>query len=262
MNNLDKRIEDATVEKALRYPLIGIRDNLTELRLIGESAQDYITTLNPDLIRPGRWEVIPQIAMDFLKEVYRYLGERKRTDVSEVYLDLGDIMRVSIEYTATAKADKEGTLNPKIVVGNDMLLETTEYNDDITFEQAEILRADECAGLPAQFFENRKVIKDIAMAVKPKLMTQYGIKISDSSWTAIPCAFVAFFRCAKKWLTEHKDDGPRGVDINVGNIVSIGIEKEGLEGEEPDYFLFITPGQVFKHNYAKGDNDTETKEEN
>lgn len=260
MENLDKKIEDASVEKALRYPLLGIKANLTELRHIGEAAQDYITKLSPDIIRPGRWEVIPQITIDFLREVYKYLGERKRTDVSEVYLDLGNIMRVAIEYAAT-NGDKEGTLNPKIIAGSDMTLDTTEYDDDITFEQAEMLKADDCEMLPAMFFDNRKVIKEICTSLKPSLYTNYGIRISDKSWAIIPCSFVAFFRCAKEWLINHKDDGPCGVDINVGNVVSVGIQKEGLEGEEPEYFLYITPGQVFKHNFAKGDEKTELKEE-
>ena len=260
MTELDKKIEDATIEKAMRYPLMRIKDNLTEIRKISEMAQDYIVKMNPEIYRPGRWEAIPQITIDFLTEVFKYLGDRKRTDVAEVYLNIGDIMRVSIEYTATEGADKEGTLNPKISIGPDMDINTREYDDSLTIDQAEILKADECENLPVQFFEDRKVIKEISMSLKPKLYTNYGIKISDRSWTVIPSSVVAFFRCAKAWLLEHKDDGPCGVEINLGNTVYIGVQKEGLEDEDPEYFVYITPGQVFKLDFAKGDAQTELDE--
>lgn len=258
-STLDDKIENAKIEKELRYPLMRVKDNLTEIRLIGEAAQDYIVKLNPEIKRPGRWEAIPQITMDFLEAVFKYLGERKRTDVSEVYLDLGNIMRASIEYaiTETNGDGKNGTLNPKIVVGSDMKLETSEYDDDLTFDQAEILVADGCENLPIQFFDNRKVIKEISIGLLSKLMTNSGIKITDRSWTLVPCAFVAFFRCAKKWLIDHKDDGPCGIEINVGGTVFIGIAKEGSD-DDLDYYLYITPGQVFKCDYAKGDDKTES----
>ena len=259
MADLDKKIEDATVEKALRYPLVKVKENLTEIRLISEAAQDYITKMDPDIIRPSRWEVIPQITIDFLKAIFQYLGERKRTDVAEVYINIGNIMRVSIEYAGTM-ADKEGTLNPKISIGSDMDINTVEYDDTITFEQSEILKVDDCEHLPIQFFDDRKVIKEIAMSMKSKLYTNSGIKITDKSWAMIPCALVSFFRCAKTWLIEHKDDGPCGMEINLGNCVTIGVQKEGLDDDDVEYFIYITPGQTFKLSFAKGDAETELEQ--
>lgn len=255
MTELDKKIEDASIEKALRYPLMKIKDNLKEIRTIGEMAQDYIVKMDPEIMRPGRWEVIPQITIDFLMAVFKYIGDRKSTEVSEVYLNIGDIMRVAIEYAAT-DGDKEGTLNPLITIGSDMDINTTEYDDTITFDQAEILRVDECEHLPIQFFDDRKVIKEICMEMKPKLYTNYGIRITDKSWAIIPTCVVAFFRCAKSWLLEHKDDGPCGIDINLGNTVFIGVQKEG-DDDEPEYYTYITPGQNFKLDFAKGDAQTE-----
>lgn len=256
--NLDKKIEDAVAESALRYPLMKVKDNLKEIRIIGEAAQDYIVKMDPEILRPNRWETIPQITIDFTKAIFQYLGERKRTDVAEVYLNIGNIMRVAIEYAETG-GEKEGTLNPKISIGSDMDINTTEYDDVLSFEQSEILKADGCEHLPVQFFDDRKVIKEIAMSVKSKLATNYGIKITDKSWAMIPCAFVAFFRCAKTWLLEHKDDGPCGVKINLGNCVTLGIQKEGLDESDVEYFTYITPGQTFKLSYAKSDDDTELK---
>lgn len=257
MTELDKKIEQASVEKALRYPMMRIKDNLKEIREIGERAQDYFVKLDPEVLRPNRWEPIPQITMDFLNSVFKYLGDRKTTEVAEIYLNVGNIMRVSIEYASTKGADKEGTLNPKITVGPDMDFNKREYEDSMTIEQAETLRVDGCEHLPIQFFDDRKVIKEICMELKPKLYTNYGIKITDSSWGIIPLSVVAFFRCAKDWLIQHKDDGECGVQINLGNTVFIGVEKEGLEEDDVEYFIYITPGQNFKLDYAKGDDKTE-----
>lgn len=256
MTELDQKIEKATVEKAMRYPLVGIKDNLAEIREIGQMAQDYFTELDPEVLRPSRWEIIPQITIDFLDSVFKYLGDKKRTDVAEIYLRLGDIMTPAIEYATTKGADKDGTLNPKITIGPDMAFDKTDYDDSITMEQAQILEADGCNHLPIQFFEDREVIKEICLELKPKLYSRYGIKLMQN-WALIPLAFVAFFRCAKKWLINHKDDGECGVEINIGDYVFMGIQKEG-DDDDVEYIMYITPGQKFKLDYAKGDEKTES----
>lgn len=256
MTTLDEKIEKASVEKALRYPMMRIKDNLKEIREIGEMAQDYIVKLDPEMLRPGRWEPIPQITIDFLTAVFRYLGDRKTTEVSEIYLNVGNIMKVAIEYATTKGADKEGTLNPKITAGSDMDFNVREYDDAMTIDQSEILKADGCEHLPVQFFEDRAIIKEICLELRPKLYQKYGIRISETSWGIIPVSVVAFFRCAKTWLIDHKDDGPCGVEINLGNTCHIGVSKEGDENDI-DYFIYITPGQNFKLDHAKNDADTE-----
>lgn len=255
MNTLDEQIEKATAEKALRYPLMGFKDSLKEIREISEAAQDYILTLNPEVMRPNRWEVIPQITIDFIGGVLNYLGERKSTDVAEVYLNVGNLMTVFIEYGTTSGANKEGTLNPKVTIGTDLLMETEEYNDEVSIEQADILTIEESELLPIQFFDDRKVIKEICLEIKPKLYSNYGIKLGKE-WGLIPLCAVAFFRCAKDWLIKHKDDGPCGVYIKLGNLLEFGIEKEGPD-DDVEYHTYITPGQSFKQDNSKNDADTE-----
>ena len=255
MSTLDEQIERVNTEKALRYPLMRFKDSLKEIREISEMAQDYIVELDPEVLRPNRWEVIPQIAHDFIEGVLQYLGERKSTDVAEVYLNIGRLMTASIEYATTTGANKDGTLNPKYVVGSDLLLETKEYDDDISIEQADILKMDGCEHLPIQFFDDRKVIKEICLTLSPKLYTKYGIHMGNN-WGLIPLCAVSFFRCAKDWLIKHKDDGPCGVEIKLGELLIFGIEKEGPD-DDVEYYTFIGPGQSFKLDDAKGDEHTE-----
>lgn len=255
MNTLDEQIEKASAEKALRYPLMKFKDSLKEIREISEMAQDYIVTLQPDVLRPNRWEVIPQITIDFIDGVLKYIDERKTTEASEVYLNIGKLMTVSVEYATTTGANKDGTLNPKVTIGSDLRLETKEYDDDISIDQADILNVEECRHLPAQFFDDRKVMKEICTELVQKLHTNYGI-VLGKDWSLIPLCAVAFFRSAKEWLIKHKDDGECGVQVKLGDILTFGIEKEGPD-DDVEYYAFIAPGQSFKQNRAKSDDATE-----
>lgn len=255
MNTLDGQITKSAAEKALRYPLMRIKDSLKEIREISEKAQDYITVLDPEVIRPNRWEVIPQLTFYFIEGILKYLNERKSTDVAEVFLNIGNLMTVSIEYAETPGANKEGTLNPKVIIGSDLRMETKEYDDDISIEQMEILKAQGCEHLPVQFFDNMKIIEEICNNIKPKIYPETGIKLGNT-WELIPLCAVAFLRCAKDWLIKHKDDGPCGVEIKLGELLIFGVSKEGPD-DDVEYFTFIDPGQSFKLDNAKGDDDTE-----
>lgn len=254
-NNLDEAIQKATTEKALRYPLMRYKDSLKEIREISERAQDYIVELDPEVIRPNRWEVIPQITFDFFEGVLHYLGERKTTDAAEVYLPIGNLMTVFIEFAKTPEANKEGTLNPKVTIGSDLKLETTSYDDDVSVDQMEMMRANNCTHLPVQFFDDMKVMEEICKSVKSKIASNSGIKLGEG-WDLIPLCVVAFMRSAKEWLIAHKDDGPCGVELKLGEYLIFGIVKEGPD-DDIEYYTFISPGQSFKLDDAKGDDKTE-----
>lgn len=255
MSTLDEQTEKVSAEKALRYPLMKIKDSLKEIREISEKAQDYITVLDPEVIRPNRWEVIPQLTFYFIEGILKYLDERKSTDVAEVYLHIGNLMTVSIEYAETPGANKEGTLNPKVIIGSDLRMETKEYDDDISIDQMEILKANNGEHLPIQFFDNMKVIEEVCSLIKPRIYPETGIKLGNA-WGLIPLCSVAFLRCAKDWLIKHKDDGPCGVDLKLGELLMFGIVKEGPD-DDVEYYTYISPGQSFKLDNSKGDDRTE-----
>jgi hypothetical protein len=256
MEDLEAKMHQASLERQTRYPLLSITDNLKEIREIAEKTQDYMVELNPELLRPQLWESIPRIAMEFIEHAFAYMGDRKTTEFGEICLPLGKIMTVGVEYATTEGSDKEGTFNPFIRIGKEMDYDYKDepYDNSIDVNMASLLREEQCENLMGQFFDNRKEIKTISQSVTSILLNNYGIKFLD--WTLVPLTFVAFFRKAKEYLISHKDDGECGVEINFGDAVTFGIEKEGWD-DDISYRIYIIPGQKPKLNNAKDDSKTE-----
>lgn len=253
---LEEKVKKARLEQEARYPLLDIRDSRKEIREICELASDYLLELNPEVKKPQFWELMARIPMEFLKEVFTYLNDRKTTEVGEIYLPLGNILEVGIQFTKT-DGDKEGTLNPVIRCKDEFNYKKKDepYDDSLSVEMNQILESENhIEHLLPQFFDDREVIGKISESVKGTLSSKYGVTLID--WTLIPTVFVAFFRKAKDYLILHKDDGECGVEIKFGDLCNIGIERFGSD-EEIDYELYVTPGQIFKKDFAKGDEMTE-----
>lgn len=254
MKTLDEAIKETEIERAQRYPLLDISTNVNELSEIAEEAAKYVVEMNDELAKPEPWEFVVQSVMQVLTATFKYLDQRKSTDFSEVYIDLGKLFRVAISYGVTKNADKNATFNPVINVGQEMAYASKDagYNDLMTADMAKELEDLGLKYLHPMFFDNKEQMKEIFEKAANNLASKYGIKIPESE--ALSYIFVAFFRKAKEYFINHKDEDE--VEIKLGRLITMGIDKEA----DGDYFIYVTPGQEFKMANAKGDNKTEIKE--
>lgn len=260
MTELEEQIKQAGVERQRRYPLLDITNNREEIRAIAQAAQDYMVELNSDVKRIKVWEAIPRMVIEFIQGAFTKLSKDDALKQGESSIIIGDIMELGIEYMGTADGDKQGNLTPVVHCRSEFKWENNllPYHDEISVDEARVLREENCEGLPAQFFENRKEIKEVCMIARRKL-EDCGIILPESDWWILALTVVAFFRKTKEYLVEHKDDGEIGVEIDFANLLKIAVTKEGglEEGDPVDYILSITPNQIFKKDFAKGDDTTE-----
>lgn len=262
MTELESKIKQSEIESNRKYPLLDITNNRKEIRAISINAQDYMVELNPDVKRLKIWEAIPRIVIEFILASFKQLkkGDAKESGKSSVII--GDLMELGIEYMSTSDAIKAGNITPFIHCRSEFKFENASipYIDAVPIDIAKQMREERCEGLPIQFFDNRKVIKEISILAMHVLTNNYGIIMGEEEdWWMIPLVVVAFFRKSKEFLIEHKDDGGIGVKINFADLIKFGITKEGgiEEGDPVDYVLYINPNQIFKKDNAKSDGDTE-----
>lgn len=266
MTELEEKIKQADIERKRRYPMLDISDNRAEIRKIAQDTQDYLTELNSQLMRIKIWEVIPRVIIEFILSCFEQLKSTDVTKTGTVSVVLGDIVELGLDFTRTSDADKFGNITPYCECRSEWKYENSAlpYRDEVPLDEAHIMEDEKCSGLPIQFFENREEIKEISIRALKVLYEKYGVKFGvtpddTKNWWIIPLIFVAFMRKAKDFLIEHKDDGGIGVTINFANYIEFGIRKEGgLDEDDPvDYFLFISPEQIFKKENAKNDAKTE-----
>lgn len=254
---LDDAVKEASIERARRFPLLDISENIAEIREISVMAQPYVCEMNPELVKPEPWELITQSVIQVLLATFEYLNKKKSTEFNEVYIPLGTLITVSIRYGETKTGDKVGTFNPCIKVGKDMDYQFREerYNDSMSADMAADLKEIGMEYLHPMFYDTRDIMKGIFDTAAANIASKYGVNIPDTE--ALSYIVVAFFRKAKEFLIAHKDDNEGfGTEINIGRLVTIGIEKQA----DGNYFIFVTPGQEFKMEHAKGDNKTELGE--
>lgn len=262
MTELEQKIQQANIERERRYPLLAIVDNRKEIRDISIAAQEYMIELNPDVKKIKIWEAIPRIVIEFINAAFTKLSKSDAINNGSSSIIIGDIMELGVDGLLTNDADKDGNLTPFIKCRSEFKYENISlpYQDEISIDDANILRDEKCEGLPAQFFDNRDEIKEVTHIAMKKLENNFGIIMGESQdWYIIPLTVVAFFRKVRDYLVEHKDDEEVGIDINFADLIKIGITKEGgMDEDDPvDYVLYITPNQIFKKENAKGDNITE-----
>ena len=252
MRELDKAIEESNIERAQRFPLLDIATNVQELSEICEEAAKYVTEMNDELFKPEPWEFVAQTAMQVLLATFKYLNKRKSKEFAEVYIDMGQLFQVAICYGETKNGDKNGTFNPVIRVGHDMAYEHKDesYNDSMTAAMAGELEDMGLKYLHPMFYDNKEQMKDIFATAANNLTTKYGIKIPEPE--ALSYIIVAFFRKAKEYFIAHKDE-PDGVEIKLGRLITMGIDKEA----DGNYFIYVSPAQEFKMENSKGDDGSE-----
>jgi hypothetical protein len=265
MTQLEEKIKQATVEKHRRYPLLDVTDNRAEIREISQAAQDYMVELCPSVKRLRIWEAIPTIVIEFMIAAFGELSKADAMKLGESSVIIGNLFEIKLKGMLTSDGDKMGNISPSITCRSEFKWEDKDlpYIDNIMVDQAEILREEQCEGLPVQFFEDRETIKRICTTAAGPLTNDYGITVGEHDWWLISLVVVAFFRKAKEWLINwgesHKNDDTIGVDINLADVISLGINKEGgIDEDDPVTFvLSITPQQIFKKDHAKGDDSTE-----
>ena len=108
--------------------------------------------------------------------------------------------------------------------------------------------------LHPMFYDVRKEMHEICETTKANIQARYQINVMESD--SLSYVLVAFFRKAKEWLIEHKDDGEGyGAEFSLGRLIEMGIEKH----KDDSYFIYIAPSPEFKMDNAKGDNITENQ---
>lgn len=255
MTTLEEKTNQVNREREHRHPLLDVRENRKELRLIAERAQEYIREKAPELADIRDWAAIPRVAISVLTEMFVVTHKMMLETKNDVSIQIGDFMTIGIEYLGT-NGDKDGNLTPVIIPGPelDYNRELTEYDDAIPVDMKRELEDEGLHYLLPQFYDIRTILNDMFVGLLPVLESDYGIVISD--WSVAMLIFAAFFRMAKQYLVEHKDDGEYGLVINLAEAAFIEITKDGTD-EDPIYAICVTPGQTFKKDYAKGDNLTE-----
>lgn len=254
MKPLDEAIKEANIDRAKRFPLLDINTNIEEIREIAQRAAPYVREMCPDLMEPEPWEFTTQIVIQMLRTTFGYLNKRKSTEFKEVYLNMGTLMKVAICYGETPTGDKVGTFNPVIEVGKDLDYTYREepYNDAMSTEMAKELEDAGMRYLHPMFYDIRKEMHEICETCKANIQAYYQIRVEEAD--SLSYVLVAFFRKAKEWLLEHKDDNDGyGAEFSIGRLVTMGIERHA----DDTYFIYVTPSPEFKMDNAKGDDKTE-----
>jgi hypothetical protein len=246
IEELASKIDKETQERRKRYPLLDIVSNRTEIRTISEHALEYAAELYPELEafkQSNYWEIIPRVTMELLKEVFRKLSDQRTTETGEVSYELGDFLKIGIEYGTTQDADKDGTFNPVISVKEEMKYDNeTDTNNKLR------------TNVPV--FDDINTLQELCGNVTKTLLDKYNIMINQ--WNAVLQLFVAFMRTTRDYLIKHRDDTDFGVEINLADVIDMSIEKYiGDSGDE--YVIQIAPGQIAKLEFSKSDEKTENK---
>lgn len=252
VESLEGKIKQAERERIQKYPLLDITNNRKEIREISELACEYARELNPSMKPIKTWEIAPRITMEFINQTYSYLASKTSSDNGEVSVELGNILTMSIEFTYIANADKDGTFNPRITVGSDLVFDTDKQASS-SCEETALDDSEETLYLLPEFYKNREEIQTIAQNTMLVLAKDYELTISN--WSYVVLIFVAFMRKAKDYVVLHKDDTEFGIDIDLGDVIGIGIEKYG-DDEEVGYCFYIKPKRSEKMG-SKDDNKSE-----
>ena len=244
IEELTKKIEKEDLERRKRYPLLDIVNNRAEIRTISEDSLKYCAEVYPELkalYDQNLWELVPRITIELLKEVFNFVSSKKSKESGEVSYDIGEFLKIGIEYGETNDAEKEGTFNPIISVKSEMTFDNViDVNNKVPSDKAD--------------FGDSITLQEICTKVTDTLMTKFGVKVSH--YNAVLNIFASFMRMTKQYLIKHRDDTEYGVEINLADVVDISIEKYiGDSGDE--YCIQVAPGQIAKLQFAKNDDETE-----
>ena len=258
MTTLEEKKAEMDRLRAQRTPFWDMPESKKELRAISERAMEILykgdDALRPDIKNPGCWELIPRIVCETFKEAFNYLVQYRSTQNNDVYLKIGNLMEIGIEYMLIPSAEKPASFNPYIRPLDELNYSKRNepYDDLVPADLGATLRAERSEHLPISFFDSRDVLyevtKDLISTPNGKsgrLATEFGMVIFD--WTLIWSCVLAFFRSMKEYVIKNKDANPEayGIELKLGRVIEFGISCNG-EPEDDDYDIFVSPGQDFK----------------
>lgn len=248
INELSTEIEKEQVERAKRYPLLDIQNNREEIRTIAQETIKYAAELYPRLEGIEYWEIIARTAIEFMNQ-YIKLANSKKSTKNCVMIPMGEFMSVGVEYGETADSDKDGTYNPIITIGPELAYDNENPENNKLRKNPPVFNEDD-----------EQNIDFICKSTQNVCKSKYTIIFEDHK--DIARLTFAFFRQIRQYLIDHKDDESTsdfdyGLDIDLGNVLDIGICKYDVDGVV-NYAIQFSPGQSLKV-LVKDDEDTETK---
>ena len=251
--------EEATpVENVLerKNPLWAFGNNRIEIRNIAEMAGESLETVLPEIDFRTHCVAIPCTVLCFMNELLNRLNTIKIETKKPVPFQFGNLMTLEIEQLEIADAEKSGSLNPAIYPGEELDYDKRDIvpSDAVSSDMAKELAKIGGPDLPAQFYGDREFYKKISETCMQELDKEYGVVFFN--WSIIPLITLHFFRAAKRFLIENKDNEETGIAIDFANILTIGISKEGPD-DDVSYAIYLEPGQIFKKDYGKSDAITE-----
>ena len=240
ITELDKKTEEVRQERQRKFHMVEIKNDREEIRLMAEQTMKYAVELYPEMASIPDWNVVVMTTIQFVKQIFAYLASKRDKDKTEVFVDLGEFARFSVEFGTTENADKDATFNPKVVVKSELMYDNeVAENNKLKTTVPEI---------------DYSSLETLTIATQNSLRSDFGYIMGD--WRYIIYITVSFFRVVKDYLVKHKDDRDYGCIINFAEMLDFCIEKYGEEGEPTQYAINFGPGKAFKIP-AKSDADSE-----
>lgn len=253
---LQKEIEEQRAKK--RKPIFDVTNNREEIRTIAMNTIAYAKKLYPSMasISSKIWEIVPRSVVTVMEEYIKYL-DQKKSGKKSISCKIGEFMTLSIESAILDNSEKAGTLNPMIEVGPEL----TYYNDDPKKNKLP-------STPPVLEPEDQTLFDRICLDARNRMGKEYGIQFEE--YQAVGYVFLAFMRQVKQYLIEHKDDEDYGIDLFIGTVMDIGIERylrddnptydivanRNVKHEDVNYHIQVSGAQSFKIA-AKDDDKTE-----
>lgn len=243
LTELEKKTEEVRLERQKRYHMVEIKNDIEEIREMAERTMTYAIELYPEMVGIPDWNVVVMTSVQFIRQIYTYLASIRDKDKAEVFVDLGEFIRFSIEYGITESADKDATFNPKAIAKSEMYYD----NEDASKNK---LRTD----VPEIDFSS---LESIAISAQNTLRSDFGYILGD--WRYIIYITVSFLRIVRDYLIQHRNDKDYGCMINFAELITFSIERFGEEGEPEQYQITFGPGKAFKLP-SKGDDKSENND--
>ena len=246
VKDLGAKIEEAEAQRRSRYPVWDIIDDASQIREMSEKTWEYCAAVYPKDFPADpsawMWEIVPRIVVEVFKQGFEFLTKKKTTESREVSLEFEGFLTIGIEFAETPDGHKSGTFNPVISVADEMTY------DNKTASKNKLVKTP---------IDMNRVSSDVDFIMKQtQNVLQSKYKITAENWKLIYQLFTSFLRVSRDWLIQHKDDKDYGIEINMGNVIIMAIEKWG-EDNDPQYTYQISSNQWIKMEESKDDDTTE-----
>lgn len=237
-----------------------ISDSKAEIQVISESAAAMVHEMYPELDLRACWEGIPRITLTVMTSLLNQLKSALIKTQAPVSWKFGKLMTIEIQWGEFTKSDKVGTLNPAYFVGEELSYETKDvpYNDAITASMAKDLEKMGTHYLPAQFYDDREFYKKVSDEASRELLDWDVVVLDD--WGIPMLITEMFFRAAKKYFIDNKDQSETGCAMKFAELFEMGVDVDGPV-DDPGYEIYIKGMVSSKMDKAKADNISEKDED-